>query len=82
MRRKIMKCVACDKDILEGNIFVMIRIDIRRLIYNNSEIEENFLVPYGPVHSVANLPLCEGCRPEGLMNLSPKDMAKVLSNIK
>jgi hypothetical protein len=77
-----MKCVVCDKDILEGDIFVMIRIDIRRLIYNISETEENFLVPYGPVHSVANLPLCEICRPEGLMNLSPKDMATVLSNIK
>lgn len=77
-----MECIACNKDILNGDIFVMIKIDIRRLIYNTFEDEENFLVPNGPVHSVVNLPLCENCRPRDLMNLSPKDMVTVLSYIK
>lgn len=76
-----MKCVACHKDILEGDIFVIIEIDMRRLIYSDLRSEENFLKPYGPIHSKAVLPLCENCRPKDLMNLSPKDVAAVLGNI-
>lgn len=76
-----MKCVACHKDILEGDIFVSIGIDIHRLIYSKLRNGEDFLAPYGPIHSKAVFPLCESCAPKDLMSLSPKDVATVLGHI-
>jgi hypothetical protein len=77
-----MKCIVCKKDILEGDIFVIIEIDMRRLIYSEIRSEKNFLEPYGHIHSRAVLPLCESCGSEGLTHLSPKDVAAVLDHIR
>lgn len=76
-----MKCLLCDKEILEGEIFMMIKIDMRRLIYDTFEGEENFLVPNGPVHSTVKLALCGSCTPKTMMSSAPKDMAFALSHI-
>jgi len=68
------KCIVCNKDISSGDIFMKIEIDMRRLIYNETEGEDDFLVPDGPVHSTAKFYLCEVCS-HGLMISAPKDIA-------
>jgi len=77
-----MKCIICDKNIPDGDIFMMIKIDMRRLIYNTFESENNFLVPDGPVHSTATLVLCENCGSKDMMLSASKDMATALSHIR
>lgn len=68
------KCIVCNRDILNGDIFIKVDIDMRRLIYNEFEGEENFLVPDGPVHSKMKFYLCDKCSKD-LMISAPKDMA-------
>lgn len=68
------KCLACDKEILTEDIFMKINIDMHRLIYNQYEKEENFLVPDGPARMMAKFYLCNGCS-QGLMMAAPKDLA-------
>ncbi len=76
-----MKCIVCDKDIMDGDIFMMMKIDMRRLIYNVCKEENDFLVPDGPVHLMETLILCENCS-NGLMKLAPKHIASALSQMK
>lgn len=71
------KCMTCDKDILNGDIFMKMDIDMHRLIYNEFEGEENFLVPDGPVRSKMKFYLCEKCS-DGLMISATKDVATVI----
>lgn len=73
-----MKCTICDKDILEEDEFMTIKIDMRRLINNKCD----FLIPDGPVHSTTKLTLCENCSSKDMMLLAPKDIATVLTKIK
>lgn len=57
----MMKCMVCNKYILDGDIFVTIKIDMYRLICDTNKDENNFLVPDGPVHSISKFALCENC---------------------
>ena len=67
-------CIICDKEISSGDIFMKVEIDMKRLTYNETEDEKNFLVPNGPVHSTAKFYLCDICS-HGLMRQSLKDIA-------
>lgn len=77
-----MKCIICNNDILDGVIFMTIKIDMRRLIYNICGDENDFLVPDGPVHSTMKLAFCENCESKDMMKLAPKDIATILNQIK
>ena len=70
-------CIICDKEISSGDIFMKIGIDMRRLIYDEIEGEENFLVPNGPIHSTAKFYLCEICSHE-VMRQPIKDIAMAI----
>jgi hypothetical protein len=76
-----MNCIICDKDILDGDIFMMIKIDMRRLIYDICHDENNFLVPDGPVHLMTKLTLCENCSKD-MMKLSSKGIAISMIQVK
>ena len=41
------ECIICNKEISRGDIFMKMKIDMRRLIYNETENEEDFLIPDG-----------------------------------
>lgn len=66
------KCIVCNKDISSGDIFMKIEIDMRRLIYNETEGENDFLVP-----ETAKFYLCDVCS-QGLMMSAPKDIAMAI----
>lgn len=68
------KCIICNREILNGDIFMKIDIDMHRLIYNEFESEENFLVPDGPVRSKMKFFSCDKCF-DGIMESAPKDIA-------
>lgn len=71
------ECVVCSKNISTGDIFMKVEIDMRRLIYNEFEGEENFLIPNGPVHATTKLYLCDTCSQDIMMSI-PKDLAMAL----
>lgn len=71
------KCIICDKDILSGDIFMKIEIDMRRLIYDKTGNEKDFIIPNGPVHSVVKFSVCDTCS-NGIMTLAPKDIAMAI----
>lgn len=71
------KCAVCNKDILVGDIFMNVEIDMRRLIYSESREEENFLMPDGPVHSKARFYICNICHRD-IMISSCKDLATAI----
>jgi hypothetical protein len=71
------KCIICDKELLDGEIFVSVGMDAKRLIYNTTDGEENFLVPDGTVHSVIKFYLCNICS-DGIMTTTPKDVANAI----
>lgn len=78
-----MKCIVCNKDMMDKDIFMMITIDMRRLIYDSiCEDKNNFFIPDGPVHLTETLVLCGNCGSEDMMKLTPRDIATVLSQIK
>ena len=68
------RCIICDKEISSGDIFMKVTIDMRRLIYNKTDNEKDFLVPDGPVHLKAKFYLCEICSKD-LMGSAIKDIA-------
>ena len=55
------KCIVCEKEISDGDIFTKVEIDMRRLIYNETDDEENFLIPNGPIHLEEKFYLCGVC---------------------
>ena len=71
------KCIICDKEILSGDIFMKVKIDMRRLIYDETDSEDNFLVPDGPVHSTAKFYVCDICSHD-LMTSAIKDIAAAI----
>ena len=71
------QCIICDKEILSGDIFMKVKIDMRRLIYNETDNEEDFLVPDGPVHLETKFYLCDVCS-QGLMRSAVKDLATAI----
>lgn len=68
------KCLVCDRYISDEDIFMRVNIDMYRLIYNQYEKEENFLVPDGPVKMTTKFYLCDNCS-QGLMTSALKDIA-------
>lgn len=72
------KCIICERDISNGDIFTKVELDIHRLIYNEKEDEKNFLVPNGPIHLTEKFYLCSICS-HGLMRSIPKDLAKAIT---
>lgn len=75
MNEQNEKCVVCNKEILCGDIFTKVEMDMHRLIYNEFEGEENFLrVPDGAVHSKVKFYLCDSCS-NGLLTAATKDIA-------
>ena len=68
------KCLVCNKEINDGDIFTKIKIDMRRLIYDKNKEEKDFFIPDGPVSSCAKFELCENCS-KGIMGSATKDMA-------
>lgn len=79
MNKKDKKCVVCNKEINDGDIFTQIKIDMRRLTYDKSKDEKDFLVPDGPVSSFAKFELCENCS-KGIMTFAIKDVAVSIVN--
>lgn len=75
------KCLTCDKDILTGDIFMIIDIDMHRLICDYQKKEENFLVPNGHARMTAKFYLCDSCS-QGLMTSALKDIAVAISKVK
>jgi len=71
------KCIICNKKISSGDIFISVEIDVKRLVYNETEGEKNFLVPDGPVHSVVKFHLCDDCS-NSIMMSTPKDIANAI----
>lgn len=71
------KCMVCGKNIYNGDIFTKVDIDMHRLIYNEFEGENNFLVPNGLVHTTEKFYLCEDCS-QNIMKLTPKYIAEAI----
>lgn len=75
------KCVICEKEISSGDIFMKVELDMRRLIYDENEDEESFLIPNGPIHLEEKFYLCDICS-HGLMRSTPKDIAVAIARNK
>ena len=73
----MINCVNCDKEILSGDIFMKLSIDMLRLIYDEVEQEEKFLVPDGPVRLKVKIYLCDNCS-RNFMKLSSEEIAKAI----
>ena len=71
------KCIVCNKDISDEDIFTKVKIDMRSLIYDDTRHEEDFLVPNGPIHLTEKFYLCDICS-HGLMTHSVKDIATAI----
>jgi len=75
------KCIVCEKEISSGDIFMKVELDMRRLVYDENEDEENFLIPNGPIHLEEKFYLCQVCS-HSLMRSTPKDIAVAISRSK
>lgn len=75
------KCLVCNKEIKDGDIFTKIKIDMRRLMYDKNKEEKDFLIPDGPVSSCTKFELCENCS-KGIMGSATKDMAMSIVSLK
>ena len=71
------KCIVCDKDISDEDIFTKVEINMHSLIYDDTRREKDFLVPNGPIHLTEKFYLCNICS-HGLMAHSVKDIATAI----